>query len=156
MTTAGAKRLALGAAILLSLGSATPLSAQIEIGTWVRTVGPGTPGGMTMTVEACCKGGRRLIYIIGESKQRMTLDSPFDGTEVPVLLDGKPSGETMAIKRLDAHHAYTVLKMNGQPFATSTATLSADGNTLTVANEYVTAGAGGTPGTKVTEVWVRK
>ena len=42
----------------------------------------------------------------------------------------------MAIKRVDATHTVTVLKMNGKPFGTSKATISADGRTLTVENEY--------------------
>ncbi len=33
----------------------------------------------------------------------------------------------MAIKRVDGHHATNILKLNGKQFATSVATLSADG-----------------------------
>jgi hypothetical protein len=45
--------------------------------------------------------------------------------------------------------------MNGKPFGTSKATLSADGNTLTVEND-ITFAAGGLTTGKQTEVWVRK
>ena len=87
-----------------------------------------------MTVEGCCHGGRKLTYHItmNDTKLVLTVESPFDGTEVPVLLDGKPSGETMAIKFVDDYHTTTVLKMNGQPFGTSKATLSADGEKVTM------------------------
>jgi len=85
----------------------------------------------------------------------MIVESPFDGREVPVLLDGKPSGETMAIKRLDDHHTVTVVKMNGKEFGRSKATLSPDGKTITVENEFI-ASLGGNPAGKRTEVWVRK
>ena len=109
-----------------------------------------------MTVEACCHGGRRLTYhIVGRSDLVLTVETPMDGSEVPVMAGGKPSGETMAITRVDAHHAVTVLKMNGKPFGTSKATLSADGNTLTIENDYTSA-IGNQPVGKQTETWVRK
>lgn len=108
-----------------------------------------------MTVEACCNGGRRLTYRLGNSGQVMVVESPFDGGEVPVLLNGKPSGETMAIKRLDDHHTFTIVKMNGKEFGTSKATLSADGKTITVENDF-TASVGGNPVGKHTERWLRK
>jgi hypothetical protein len=139
------------------LASARSLHAQMEIGTWVRQDTASRAGTMTMDVEACCHGGRRLTYhiLLGETKSLLTVESPFDGTEAPVLMNGKPTGETMAIKRVDAHHASTVVKMNGTPFGTSEATLSADGNTLTVLNDFASQ-AGGQQLGKHTEIWVRK
>jgi hypothetical protein len=106
-----------------------------------------------MTVEPCCSSGYKLTYrfAMGADKTVMTVSSPFDGTEVPVLVNDKPSGETMAIKRLDGHHSSTVIKMNGEPFGTSSATLSADGRTLTVINEMASGAAG-----KVTETWTKQ
>lgn len=44
----------------------------------------------------------------------------------------------------------TVIKMNGEPFGTSSATLSADDKSLTVINEM----ASGTD--KVTETWTKQ
>ena len=85
----------------------------------------------------------------------MTVESRLDGSEAPVLLGGKPSGETMAIKRIDDHHAVTVMTMNGKPFGTSKATLSADGKTLTVENDF-SAGVAGQQAGRSTETWVRK
>jgi hypothetical protein len=70
-------------------------------------------------------------------------------------MNGKPSGETMAIKRVDAHHASTELKMNGTFFGTSKATLSADGKTLTVLNDY-SSSVGGRQAGKYTEVWLKQ
>jgi hypothetical protein len=72
-----------------------------------------------------------------------------------VLLGGRPSGETMAIKQTDGRHWTTVLKMNGQLFGTSKATLSADERTITVEND-MTATAGTNPAGKSTETWVKK
>lgn len=141
---------------LLALGSAKPLHAQLEIGTWVRQPAPAMPS-MTMKIEACCGGGRRLMYyvVMNGSETVLSVESRLDGSDAPVLMGGKPSGETMAIKRVDAHHASTVLKMNGAVFGTSKATLSTDGRTLSNVIDY-TSPAGGQPVGKVTEVWVRK
>ena len=143
------------AAAVLSLVAAPPAQAQLEIGTWARkTTGSMTP--MTMKIEACCGGGRRLTYLITAGKTKMTLmlETRLDGTSTEVLVNGKPSGETMAVKRVDAHHATNVLKMNGKQFATSMATLSADGMTLTVVTDNTSA-VGGRVG-KQTEVFVKQ
>jgi len=141
---------------LFAVTAIRPASAQLEIGTWVRQPIPGMPA-MTMTIEVCCNGGRRLTYrvVIEKTETLVVLETRLDGAEVPVLFGGKPSGETMAIKRTDEHHASTVIKMNGALLGTNTATLSADGKTLTVVNDYNTA-VGGQPVGKFTEIWVRQ
>ena len=110
-----------------------------------------------MTVDPCCNGGLRLTYQfkIGNETFVMLVESPFNGSEVPVLLGGKPSGETMAIKTVDSRHWTAVLKMNGQPFGTSKGELSADGKILTVENNITFAAAGQSVGLQK-EVWVKK
>jgi hypothetical protein len=155
MTTLRAKSVACGVAILGALGLTSSLQGQTGIGTWVKQSEASTPGAMTMTIEACCNGGRRLIYHVVGTQAVMTLESPFDGSDAPLLVGGKPSGETMGIKRVDDHHTITVVKMNGKAFGTSKAALSADGNTITIENDY-TSTAGGMPVGKQTEIWVRK
>jgi hypothetical protein len=85
----------------------------------------------------------------------MVVDSALDGADAPVFVAGKPSAETMAIKRVDDHHLTALVKMNGKTFSTSKSTLSADGKTLTVEND-VTSTAGGQLTGKVVEVWVKK
>ena len=141
-------------AFLIAMTWANQARAQFGVGTtWVRTDAEGK--GMTMTVEACCNGGLRLIYQVPVPNQpamTLTVNSPMDGTEAPALVGGKPSGETMAIKRLDDHHYTTVLKMNGAAFGTSNGTVSADSKTLTVES---VSNAGG-KADKVIETWVRK
>ena len=156
MTTVKTRGFAWGVAMLGALGSTRSLHAQIDVGTWVRQATDSMPG-MTMTVEACCNGGRRLIYriVIQGTETLLTVDSPFDGSEVPVLMGGKPSGQTMAITRVDAHHVSSVMKLNGRPFGTSKATLSADGRTLTVLNDFSSSVGSQTVG-KSTEIWVRQ
>ena len=140
-------------AILALLAISAALEAQMVAGTWLRTPTKTAPGVMTMTVEPCCGSGYKLTYrfAVGNNQTVMTVESPFDGTEVPVLVNGKPSGETMAIKRVDGHHSSTVIKMNGEPFGTSNATLSGEDKTLTVVNEMGSGAAG-----KVTETWTKQ
>jgi hypothetical protein len=143
------RRMICCAALLSSVGWASEAHAQIGVGTWERTDAQGK--GITMTVEVCCGGGRRLIYHVptpGQPPMTLTVDSPMDGTEVPAVMGGKPSGETMAITRVDDRHYKAVVKINGQPHTTSNGTLSADGKTLTVES---TSQAG-----RVIETWIRK
>lgn len=149
------KRSLYGVAFLLAVGWASQAQAQLGVGTWVRTDARGR--GLTMTVEPCCNGGYRLVYHVpamqGQPPTTLTVDSPMDGTEVPALVAGKPSGETMAVERVDDRHYRAVVKMDGKPFGTSSGTLSADRKTLTV--ESVTQTPGG-KAEKIIETWVRQ
>jgi hypothetical protein len=150
-----ARSIACAVAILWALSSAHSVRAQGAIGTWVKKSGRMETGAISMTVEACCNGGRRLVYHLAGSNAVLTVDSPLDGSDVPVMIAGKPSGQTMGIKRVDERHTLTVLKMNGKPYGTSKAELSADGKLLTIESE-ITSTAGGQAIGKVTETWVRK
>lgn len=142
---------------LLALAGQPIVEAQTAVGTWLRKETTATPGKMTLTVEPCCQGGRRMTYqfVIKGQAFVMTVETHLDGSEAQVLLGGKPSGETMAIKQIDARHTTCILKMNGKLFGTSQATLSADGKTFTSVNEFSTA-SGGNPAGKFTETWVRQ
>jgi hypothetical protein len=138
------------------LATATPVSAaDSAVGTWVRTDDSGKLGVITLTIDAWGKGGCKLTYRFKGSPTVMTVASPMDGTDAPVLVNGKASGQTMAIRLVDKHHASTEIKMNGKQFGTSRATLSDDFSKMTVENEFTEA----TPTEKAgkrTEVWVRK
>jgi hypothetical protein len=140
------------AAFLLTLAWASPAHAQIGIGEWARTDKEG--GGMTMTVAACCKGGYRLTYHVptgnGQPPVVITVDLPMDGTDVPTMSAGKPTGQTMSAKRIDDRHFTGVVKQNGEVTLTNTATLSADGKTLTVEDTLT-----GTK-LKIVETWTKK
>jgi hypothetical protein len=61
----------------------------------------------------------------------------------------------MAIKLVDDHHMTAVLKMNGKTFGTAKGTISPDGKTLTVEDNFTSA-EGSRPVGKQTETWVRK
>ena len=141
-----------GAAFLWTLGWGSPAHAQLGVGEWARTDKEG--GGMTMTVAACCKGGFRLTYHVpignGQPPLTITVDLPMDGTEVPTMSAGKPTGQTMSAKRIDDRHYTGVVKQNGKLSLTNTATLSADGKTLTVEDTIASGNV------KVTEIWTKK
>jgi len=143
--------LAFGIVTLVSLQSST-LHAQSFVGTWVRQDVP-----MTMTVELCCGKGRRLTYQVPlkGNTMSMVVETALDGTDAPVLMAGKATGETMAIRQIDDRHATAVLKMNGTPFGTAKGTLSPDGKTLTIEDDYTSAVGGQAVG-KQTETWIRK
>jgi len=141
------------AAFLSLVAWVNQANAQWAVGTtWIRTDDAGK--GMTLSISACCNGGYRLTYQMppmgAQPAMVLTVDSPLDGTDVPALMAGKPSGQSMALKRVDDRHYAAVVKFNGQPMMTSTGVVSADGKTLTV--EDVNQGGG----TKTVETWVRK
>ena len=142
-------------AFLMVVGWASQAHAQLAVGTtWLRTDEAGK--GIVLNVEACCHGGLRLVYHLpgmgGKPASTMSIDSPMNGTEAPVLIGGKPSAETMAITRVDDHHLTAVLKMNGQLFATYNGTISADNKSMTVDG----VSGRGSQAQKLTETWVRK
>src|SRR6185369_8642626 len=97
----------------------------------------------------------KLTYHLKQSALELTIVSALDGSDAPVLVNGKPSGQTMAIKRIDKLHSSTVVKMNGKPFGTSKGAFSEDFKTLTVENEF-SESVGGNQAGKSTEVWIRK
>jgi hypothetical protein len=120
----------------------------------VRTDAAGK--GIVLNVESCCNGGLRLVYQIppmgGQPASTLSVDSPMNGTEAPALIAGKPSGETIAIKRVDDHHLTVILRMKGQPFATYNGTILPDNKSTTVDSVHGT----GSQAQKITETWVRK
>jgi hypothetical protein len=141
-------------ALILIAGSGISVRPQVVVGTWTRKPDANAPKGMTMIVEECCGGGRRLTYKIPDIKSTLVVESKLDGSDAPVMMDGKPSGETMAIRKIDDRHATAVVKMNGKAFGTSKGTISADGKTLIVESDF-SESVGGGPVGKFTETWTR-
>ena len=145
--------------VLSMLAVSTGASAQIlEIGTWVQRGPSKTP--LVLTIEMA-GSGRKLTYRVRQpdgkvSEQAMlTIVTQLDGQDASMMANGQPTGSTMAIRKLDAHHAITVLKMQGQQYGTSKAEISADGKVMTVENE-ITLGQPGQDAGKHVEYWDRK
>jgi hypothetical protein len=145
-------RLALVGLLLIAWPAA---AADSPVGTWVKkNVEPGKQG-MIFKIEKWGSDGAQLIWELKKAKMVMTLATKLDGKDAPLLINGKPSGETMAITRVDKLHSTSILKMNGKQFGTSKGTFSADFNTMTVEND-VSQAVGGSEMGNTTEVWTRQ
>jgi hypothetical protein len=140
-------------ALVIGVSALAPtlLAEGIPVGTWVRRP---TKGGIsaTMLVEPA-GAGQKLTYKITlpNGTSTMIMTTQYDGKDAQVYVDGKPSGETMAIRMVDDHHTTNVIKMNGNLFSTQKAELSADGKVIKV--ESTATGPGGQGGT---EYWDKK
>ena len=140
----------------LALAAADP-----GLGTWVlRSHSPdsGKSENATLTVTAFRGVGRLLTYSIVLPRigvSTLVIKTAMDGTEAPVLVNGRAMGETMAIKRQDSHHATSVVKWGGTPIGTSTETISDDEKTLTVITD-MTTDSPTAPAGRETQVWAKQ
>jgi hypothetical protein len=91
-----------------------------------------------MTVEEAGSGWKLTYKISGPKVPGgtvvYTVVTQLDGNDAPVMVGDKPSGQTMAIKRVDSHHTFTVLKYQGKETGISQSELSSDGKVLKVKN----------------------
>jgi hypothetical protein len=81
--------------------------------------------------------------------------TPLDGKDVLVLVNGKPSDQTMGIKKIDSRHTVTVVKIQGKEMAISKSELSPDGKVLTVETDYATPNPTGLAGKQI-QYWDRQ
>src|SRR3954465_2859008 len=109
MTRFVARRLAAMVLAASLMGAPTAEAADSPIGTYLKKVEAGKPA-MTLTIEQWAPGKAKLTYRIHDPRMGLTIASALDGSEARVLINGKPSGETMAIKRLDNLHSSTIVK----------------------------------------------
>ena len=132
-------RTGLVAAVALVVSGPVALAADNWLGTWKLNVAkskfvPGPPPqGMTIKFEPATDGGIRLTAdgVDGDG-QAMHLEyaAKFDGTDVPWA--GNPNADSAAPRRIDANRYENVWKKDGKAVVTVSATVSADGKTLTV------------------------
>ena len=125
------------------------------VGTWYRLDDQGKWGEMTLVIEAWDKTAKLTYAIPGKGDVQFSVVSPLDGSDAALTVNGSSSGESMGIKKVDKHHAVTVLKRNGQIVGTSKSTFSDDFTQLTVETDYGKSAAGVSLG-RQTEVWMRK
>lgn len=116
-------------------------------GTWVQR-GATKEFTMTMTVEdagPACKLTYRVtganVPAVGSTS---TIVSRFDGKDAPHLVDGKPTGQTLAIRQIDNRHWVSVMKHNGKETGISKGEMAPDGRVLKVVNEMSASGPSGT------------
>jgi hypothetical protein len=122
---------------LLSLSSLVGADS-LWSGTWVLREPP-HGGRLTMTVEEMGTGWKLTYKVVGPSAPGSTVSTvltPLNGNDVPVLVNGKPSGQTMGIRRIDSRHTVTVLRFKGKETGISKAELSPNGKVLTVETDY--------------------
>ena len=108
-----------------------------------------------MTVEAA-GSGRKLTYKFPANAPmgpELVVLTQLDGKDAPIVLDGKPTGQTMAIRLIDSRHTFAIMKFQGKETSTAKSELSADGKLLTVEN--MTPGADGKQVVQV-EHWEKK
>lgn len=125
---------------LLSLSSLVGADS-LWSGTWVLREPP-QAGRLTMTVEEVGTGWKLTYKVVGPSAPGSTVSTvltPLNGNDVPVLVNGKPSGQTMGIRRIDSRHTVTVLRFKGKETGISKAELSPNGKVLTVETDYATS-----------------
>ena len=137
------RRIAWVVLVLLSMSSAASAESPWK-GTWVERRPP-EQGKQTMTVEEAGTGWKLTYHITGPKvpggTMILTVVTQLDGNDAPVMYEGKPSGQTMAIKRVDSHHTFTVLKLQGKETGISKSELSSDGKVLKVQNGPIGATA---------------
>jgi len=125
---------------LLSLSSLVEAESPWS-GTWVLHENP--PGGrLTMTVEEVGTGWKLTYKVVGPTAAASTVSTvltPLDGKEAPVLINGQPSDQTMAIERIDSRHTLTVVRYQGKERSVAKSEISPDGKVLTVETAYATS-----------------
>ena len=138
---------------LVSLSLSVWAADDAWYGTWVQR----SPSPMTMTVEKSGAGARFTYRMPPGSNPNFVLsfDTKVDGKEVPVLIDGKASGETMTVKRIDDRHTIAAWRMQGTPAGTSRSELSADGKVIKVESDNAVPGPTGAAG-QITQYWDKK
>jgi hypothetical protein len=142
------------AVVVCLLGLSALVHADgLPTGTWIRR-NPMPGGAIALTVEAA-GGGRKLTYKFADASMVMTIVTQLDGKDAPVLLNGQPSGQTMAIKLIDDRHTFAVVKFQGKEGSTAKSELSADGKVLKVEN-MMPSSAGGAGQVVMVEYWDKK
>jgi len=131
-------------ALVICLAGLIPIlrADSMPIGTWVRRANQ-DGGSATMIIEAAGTG-RKLTFkvkVAGGGTSTLIVTTQGDGKDAPVSVDGKPSGETMAIRRVDDRHTINIIKMNGNPMGTQKSELSADGKVIKVESSRAVPGA---------------
>jgi hypothetical protein len=71
---------------------------------------------LTMTVEEVGGGWKLTHKMVGPEMpaSTMTIVSELDGRDAPLLIAGKPTGQTMAIRKIDSRRTVAVLKFQGE------------------------------------------
>jgi hypothetical protein len=147
-------------AVILGLLCLSPTvwADPLWVGSWVQR-DPGQGFRLTMTVEEV-GNGLKFTYEFFDPNLPATgtiliIQTQLDGKDVPVLVDGKPPGQMMGIRRIDSRHLSTVLKFQGKETGTSKAEISSDGQVLKVETDNVVDSVNG-PAGKIIQYWDKR
>ncbi len=83
-----------------------------------------------MRVEEVGSGWKLISKVVGPDATGTiysTVLTQLDGKEVPLLVNGKLSGQTMAIKKIDSRYTVTDVKFQGKEMAISKSERSCGG-----------------------------
>jgi hypothetical protein len=141
---------------LLSLSSLVGAD-NLWSGTWVLSEDV-SEGRLTMTVEEVGAGWKPTHEVIGPTAAASTVSivlTTLDGKEVPVLVNGTSSGQTMKIRKIDSHHTVAIMLLQGKGKSVSKSEISPDGKVLTIETDYTTSNPIGRAGTQI-EYWNRQ
>src|SRR5947208_3361656 len=77
-------------------------------GTWVLR--EQRQGSLIMTVEEMGSGLKITYTIVGSNGPAATwsIQTQLDGKDVPTVMNGQPTGQSLATRRLDSRHWFTV------------------------------------------------
>jgi hypothetical protein len=105
-------------------------------GTWKLNLAksklpPPLPRSQTVRIKAGSRSIRIREEVVDEKGQRLTVtvNARFDGKDYPVT--GTPFADAVAYQRVDSHTLKGAVKKAGKVVTSETATISADGKTLT-------------------------
>jgi len=140
---------------LVSAASGAWAQLPLGVGTWLRR---SSTVPMMLVIEPAGAGFKLSYRMLAPNgapigQGVMTIVTALDGTDAPITVDGKETGQSMAIRRIDARHTATVLKMQGKEIGTSKSELSPDGRTLKVDNDMSMSNPGAQ---QTTEYWDKK
>ena len=141
---------------LLSLSSLVGADSLWN-GTWIlRGSSPGSR--LSMIVEEAGTGWKLTHTVVGPDAAASTISTvltPLDGKDVPVLVNGEPTGQTMGITKIESRHTVTVVKFQGKEMSVSKTEISPNGKVLTVETEYAASNPIGPAGKQI-EYWNRQ
>ena len=108
-----------------------PFSGAWKLNRSMSKLPPPVPRSQTVRIKAGSRSIRIREDIVDEKGQRLTVtvNARFDGKDYRVT--GSPFADVVAYQRVDSHTLKGTVKKAGKVVTSETATISADGKTLT-------------------------
>ncbi|MEO8130811.1 MAG: hypothetical protein ABI822_27180 [Bryobacteraceae bacterium] len=121
------------AIVFLASLSVSVMRAELPPGVWVRRA---LKDGSRVTITVESAGTSRVLTYRTERRhgtiRTLVVATALDGRDTQVSVDGKPSAQTMAFRKLDDRHTVNIVKLNGKPVSTQQFEIGADGKVIKV------------------------